>query len=148
MSRTKLDLERPVEELLEQAEKEEPREVVVAGPGIPMTLTIVTLYDRTRVLPHTLEGLMEAERDRVLPVDPQELPCWRQLFIYRPTGKQSHLHARSVVLANKRRISPDTVEAIETAENGAVIPVDPAELDAFLPIVLPIGQLRKLLKGK
>lgn len=111
--------------------------------GTEMELVVVTLYDRTRIQPDTLRALQAAKSHGVFPVDQQELDSWTQLFIYKPL-KKDRLRLRCVILANKRGISPDTCTAIEAAENGAVIPVDPVELDAFTPMVFHLPSLKKV----
>lgn len=110
--------------------------------GTEMELVVVTLYDRTRIQPDTLKALQSTTHG-VFPVDQQELDSWTQLFIYKPLKKDRH-RLRSVILANKRGISPDTVAAIEQAQNGAVIAVDPVELDAFTPMVFHLPSLKKV----
>jgi hypothetical protein len=114
--------------------------------GIEMTLRVVTLYDRTRVQPDTLDGIAAAGgpgKSPTIGVDKSELDCFTQLWIYKPIAKDEKRY-KSVILCNKRGVSPDTVEAIEKAPNGACIPVDPVELDAFFPMVLHIPSLKRV----
>lgn len=46
------------------------------------------------------------------------------------------VNMKSVVLVNRRRVRPQTLQAIEDAKDGEMVLVDPSELDSFQPIVI------------
>lgn len=56
------------------------------------------------------------------------------------------VNIKSVILYNKRRIRAQTLEDICSAKDGALIGVDPSELDSFMPIVFYVPDMEKALK--
>lgn len=60
-------------------------------------------------------------------------------------GKETKLalvNLKSVILYDKRRMQPDTLKAILEAEDGAMIAVDPSELDAFTALTFYIPDVK------
>ena len=51
---------------------------------------------------------------------------------------------RTVVLYNRRRVRHQTIEAIAKAQNGELIPVEPAELDSFHQISVYLPALEEI----
>ena len=58
------------------------------------------------------------------------------------------VNIKSVILYDIRRIRPQTLEAILEAPEGAMIAVDPSELDAFTPLTFFIPDVKKIYKEK
>ncbi len=113
-----------------------------------MELKTIVLYDRTRVLPQTLEAIIGAdEKSITIPVDRQELDAWTVLQIPVLTKTEAR-SLRAVVLCNRQRIAPDTLLAIAESENGSLIPVDPVELDSFTVMVFHLPGIKKLAGKK
>lgn len=52
---------------------------------------------------------------------------------------------KRVVLYDKRRIQPETIELITKAKDGTLIPVDPVELDAFTVLTFDEEKAMKVL---
>ena len=46
------------------------------------------------------------------------------------------MNFKTVILYNERRIRPQTLEAIQNAKDGDMIPVDVSEMSSFLPLVV------------
>ena len=58
------------------------------------------------------------------------------------------MNFKTVILYDQRRIRPETLEAIETAMDGDMIPVDVSELQSFLPLVVHEPTLKESRKPK
>ena len=56
------------------------------------------------------------------------------------------LEFKTVILYNKRRIRPETIEAIQQAQDGDMVGVDQSEIDSFLPLVVHAPALKKVVK--
>lgn len=56
------------------------------------------------------------------------------------------LNMKTVILYNLRRIRPDTLEAIKNANDGDMIGVDQSELDSFMPLIVHMPEVERLLK--
>jgi hypothetical protein len=53
---------------------------------------------------------------------------------------------KTVILYNRFRVQPKTLQAIADAEDGELIEVDPSELGEFLPITVMSGQIDRIVK--
>jgi len=55
---------------------------------------------------------------------------------------------KTVILYDIRKIRPATLDAIENARDGEMIPVDVSEMGSFLPLVIHEPTLREARKPK
>ena len=58
----------------------------------------------------------------------------------------SKVEIKTVILFNKRRLRPQTIEAILAADDGTLIGVDPDELSSFLPLNIWTQSFKKEFK--
>jgi len=58
------------------------------------------------------------------------------------------MNFKTVILYDMRRIRPQTLDAIESARDGELIPVDVSEIQSFLPLVIHEPSLREVRKPK
>lgn len=58
------------------------------------------------------------------------------------------LDFKTVILYDIRKIRPQTLEAIQGAKDGEMIPVDSSEMGSFLPLVVHAPAVKELLKSR
>jgi len=58
------------------------------------------------------------------------------------------MNFKTVILYDIRKIRPVTLDAIENAKDGALIPVDVSEMASFLPLVIHEPTLKEARKPK
>ena len=58
------------------------------------------------------------------------------------------MNFKTVILYDIRKIRPATLDAIENAMDGAMIPVDVSEMASFLPLVIHEPTLKESRKPK
>lgn len=104
------------------------------------TMTTRTLLLHTGKVPTTtIQAILDAEDGAMIAVDPVEMDHILPLVLHGHPEDEDPKAAKkwkTVLLYNRRRVQPDTMQAILDAEEGAMIPVDPGELDHFLQLVI------------
>ena len=58
------------------------------------------------------------------------------------------MNFKTVILYDIRKIRPQTLEAIQNAKDGDMIPCDPSEMGSFLPLVVHEPALSEARKPK
>ncbi len=58
------------------------------------------------------------------------------------------MNFKTVILYDIRKVRPATLEAIENARDGEMVPVDVSERSSFLPLVIHEPALREARKPK
>ena len=53
---------------------------------------------------------------------------------------------KSVILVDKRRISPDTLDRILEAPEGGFVEVDPVEMASFMQLIFFVPQMTQMTK--
>ncbi len=61
-------------------------------------------------------------------------------------GDAGPMMIRSILLTNKARLQPDTLQRLMDAENGAVVALEPGEFDAFKMIHFHVPTLDRMVK--
>lgn len=72
-------------------------------------------------------------------------------FIYRHKKEMEGMPAmnfKTVILYDVRRIRPETLDRIQNAGDGEMIPVDVSEMQSFMPLVIHEPALKELRKPK
>ena len=55
---------------------------------------------------------------------------------------------KTVILYNERKIRPQTLDAIQNAKDGEMVPCDISEMDSFLPLVVHEPGIEKARKSQ
>lgn len=58
------------------------------------------------------------------------------------------MNFKTVILYDVRRIRPETLDRIQKANDGDMIPVDVSEMASFMPLVIHAPALKEALKPK
>jgi len=105
-----------------------------------------TVIPHGRVRPHIIDAITHAANGAWIPVDGAELSEFEPLMIMEP--EEGDLGWKTVVLYDKQRFSPDTLNALAEAENGAMIQVKPEELGRLYTLTVHGGEFSKYKAGK
>lgn len=94
-------------------------------------------------------SLLDAKDGAMVALEPEQMNWFEQMTLFLPIGKggPEMRRCRSVILYNRRRVRPDTVEAIANAEKSdgiVMVPMMLDEMDSFKQLIFHPGELKKL----